>query len=57
MFTLTLTYANGSLFTVGGFPTQDAAQAWLTAEKTKPYWISTTTSNITEQTINTSTNV
>jgi hypothetical protein len=53
MFTLTLTYANGSTFIVGGFSTQAAAEAWVTTEQAKPYWISTTTSSIVQTVMNT----
>jgi len=51
MFTVTLTYANGSTFIVGGFGTQAQAQTWITAEQAKSYWISSTTSSIVQTVI------
>lgn len=46
-YIVTLTYADSSTFIVGAFPSNAAAQAWIDAEKAKPYWISTTVANIT----------
>lgn len=46
-YLVTLTYADSSTLLVGAFSTNAAAQAWIDAEKAKPYWISTTTATIT----------
>ena len=40
--TVTLTYADGSTFNAGGFPTQDAATAWVASAQKQPNWVSTT---------------
>ena len=43
-----LIYADSSQFIVGGFPNMAAAQAWVTTEKTRPYWASTTQVQLTD---------
>lgn len=48
MFTLVLNYIDGSKFIVGGFNSEDLANAWLGNEKLQPYWVDTTTGTITE---------
>jgi hypothetical protein len=45
-YIVTLTYADSSTFIVGAFPSNAAAQAWIDAEKARPYWISSTTATI-----------
>lgn len=47
MCTLTLIYADGSQFLVGGFSSSDSANDWINIEKTRPYWVSTTITQIT----------
>jgi hypothetical protein len=39
---VTLIYADNTQWIAGGFPTMDAANAWVAAEQAKPYWISPT---------------
>jgi len=46
-YLVTLTYADGSTFSAGGFPSEESANAWIANEKKQPYWVSTTTALIT----------
>ena len=38
MVVVTLIYVDGTRWLAGGFPTMEAAQAWINEEKTRPYW-------------------
>ena len=42
MYEVTLIYANGDTWFVGGFPNMDLANEWINEEKTRPYWVVTT---------------
>lgn len=50
MFELTLTYADESTWFAGGFPSEEAALAWLAIEATRPYWVESTTHAIVDKT-------
>ena len=48
-FEVTLVYADGSSWFAGGFSSQDAANAWVTTEQSRPYWVSTTQANVVDK--------
>lgn len=39
---ITLVYEDGSTWFAGTFASQQAADAWVETEKTRPYWVETT---------------
>lgn len=39
---VTLIYADNTRWFAGQFPSQEAADAWIAEEKTRPYWVNTT---------------
>lgn len=51
MFVLTLHYANGTDFIVGGFNSQDTVDAWLVAEQAKPSWVQGTTWTVQDNSV------
>lgn len=48
MFTVTLVYADTSTWLAGGFETEDEANSWIAIERTRPYWVESTTAHVVE---------
>jgi hypothetical protein len=47
---VTLVYADESTWFAGSFPSLEAANKWIDEEKSRPYWVETTTVQVVDKT-------
>jgi hypothetical protein len=49
VFLVTLVYSDGTSWFAGGFNSQEAADAWIATERTRPYWKQDTEVQVVQQ--------